>query len=74
MLNIQIFRHPFVCHYPCSGEISRKSIRSAYPINSLKVDAFLPKWLSLKQGIWNRNMESENENGNGEQGTGKGNL
>jgi len=24
----------------CSGEISRKSVKSAYPINSLKVDVF----------------------------------
>ena len=27
----------------CSGEISRKSVESAYPINSLKVDVFLLK-------------------------------
>ena len=27
----------------CSGEISRKSAESAYPINSLKVDVFLLK-------------------------------
>ena len=27
----------------CSGEISRKSVESAYPINSLKVDALLLK-------------------------------
>ena len=27
----------------CSGEISRKSVKSAYPINSLKVDVFLQK-------------------------------
>jgi len=27
----------------CSGEISQKSIKSAYPINSLKVGVFLPK-------------------------------
>lgn len=27
----------------CCGEISRKSIESAYPINSLKVDVFLLK-------------------------------
>jgi len=27
----------------CSGEISRKSVRSAYPINSLKVDVFRQK-------------------------------
>ena len=27
----------------CSGEISRKSVESAYPINSLKVDIFLLK-------------------------------
>ena len=26
-----------------SGEISQKSVESAYPINSLKVDVFLPK-------------------------------
>jgi len=27
----------------CSGEISRKSVKSAYPINSLKVDVFRQK-------------------------------
>ena len=27
----------------CSGEISRKFVESAYPINSLKVDVFLLK-------------------------------
>ena len=27
----------------CSGEILRKSVESAYPINSLKVDVFLLK-------------------------------
>ena len=27
----------------CSGEVSQKSVESAYPINSLKVDVFLPK-------------------------------
>ena len=27
----------------CSGEISGKSVKSAYPINSLKVDVFLQK-------------------------------
>jgi len=27
----------------CFGEISRKSVKSAYPINSLKVDVFLQK-------------------------------
>ena len=27
----------------CSGEISRKSVESTYPINSLKVDVFLLK-------------------------------
>ena len=27
----------------CFGEISQKSVESAYPINSLKVDVFLPK-------------------------------
>ena len=27
----------------CSGGISRKSVESAYPINSLKVDVFLSK-------------------------------
>ena len=27
----------------CSGEISRKSVESAHPINSLKVDVFLLK-------------------------------
>jgi len=27
----------------CSGKISRKPIKSAYPINSLKVDVFLQK-------------------------------
>ena len=27
----------------CSGEVSRKSVESAYPINSLKVDVFLLK-------------------------------
>ena len=27
----------------CSGEISQKSVKSAYPINSLKVDVFLLK-------------------------------
>ena len=26
-----------------SGEISRQSVKSLYPINSLKVDVFLPK-------------------------------
>jgi len=27
----------------CSGKISRKSVKSAYPINSLKMDVFLQK-------------------------------
>ena len=27
----------------CSGEISRQSVKSTYPINSLKVDVFLQK-------------------------------
>ena len=27
----------------CCGEISRQSPESAYPINSVKVDVFLPK-------------------------------
>ena len=27
----------------CCGEISRQSVKSAYPINSLKVDVFLQK-------------------------------
>ena len=27
----------------CSDEVSRKSVQSAYPINSLKVDLFLQK-------------------------------
>jgi len=27
----------------CSGEISQKSVKSAYPINSLKVDVFRQK-------------------------------
>ena len=27
----------------CSGEISQQSVKSAYPINLLKVDVFLPK-------------------------------
>jgi len=27
----------------CSGKISRKSVKSAYPINSLKVDVFRQK-------------------------------
>jgi len=27
----------------CSNEVSRKSVESAYPVNSLKVDVFLQK-------------------------------
>ena len=27
----------------CSGEMSRQSVKSAYPINPLKVDVFLKK-------------------------------
>ena len=40
MLNIKISQHTFVCHYLW---ISRQSAESAYPINSGKVDVFLPK-------------------------------
>ena len=41
----QNFPTPFglLLSLECSGEISRKSVESAYPINSLKVDVFLLK-------------------------------
>ena len=46
LLNIQILRRTLVFHYPSNilAKSSRKSVKSvAYPINSLKVDEFLPK-------------------------------
>ena len=45
MLNIKISPTLFdlLLSLECSGEISRKSVESAYPINSLKVDVFLLK-------------------------------
>ena len=41
----QNFTTPFglLLSLECSSEISRKSVESAYPINSLKVDVFLRK-------------------------------
>ena len=45
MLNIENFptHLDLLLSLECSGEISRKSVESAYPINSLKVDVFLLK-------------------------------
>ena len=44
MLNIKVSRHTgLFLSLECSGEVSQKSVESAYPINSLKVDVFLPK-------------------------------
>ena len=40
MLNIKISRHTFVCHYLWNV---LESAKSAYPINSVKVDVFLSK-------------------------------
>ena len=43
--NIKISRNAFVYHYSSKsfGEVSRKSVKSVHPINSLKVVAFLPR-------------------------------
>ena len=45
MLNIKFPTHFCLSlSLECSGEISRQSAESAYPINSVKVDVFLPKY------------------------------
>ena len=54
----------------CSGEISRKSVESAYPINSLKVDVFLLK----SYARFSLGMLLIPGTGNGEPGTGNGSL
>ena len=43
--NIKISRNTFVYRYSSKrfGKVSRKSVKSIYPINSLKVAAFLPR-------------------------------
>ena len=45
MLNIKISQHPLVYYYLWNvlAKFHKKSVESAYPINSLKVDVFLPK-------------------------------
>ena len=45
VLNIKLSRHSLSLSLSleCSGEISRQSVKSTYPINSLKVEVFLQK-------------------------------